>query len=125
MSARPSSYELKIIKILQKENIAFKREERIDKFWGSLYRMDFSIYLNGEKIFIEVDGEQHFKPVYGKAALIKQQEHDRRKNSFCLSNEIKLYRIPYWELKNINSFSDILQDKFLVQSKWHNDTIIP
>lgn len=87
--------------------------------------MDFSIYLNGEKIFIEVDGEQHFKSVYGKAALVKQQEHDRRKNSFCLSNEIKLYRIPYWELKNINSLSDILQDKFLVQSKWHNDTIIP
>lgn len=120
----PSSYELKIIKILQKENIPFKREERIDKFWGSLYRMDFTLLLDKEKIFIEVDGEQHFQPIYGKPTLLKQQEHDRRKNSFCLGNEIKLYRLPYWELDNINSLSDILQDKFLVHSKWHNDNIV-
>lgn len=120
-----STYELKIMKILHKENMAFERGERLTNFWGGLYRMDFTIYLNGEKIFIEVDGEQHFKPVYGKDALVKQKEHDRRKNSFCLSHGIKLYRIPHWELRNVNSLSDILQDKFLVRSKWHNDAIVP
>ena len=51
--------------------------------------------------YIEVDGEQHWKPVYGRQALLKQKEHDRRKNSYALANKIPLYRIPYWEIDNI------------------------
>ena len=34
---------------------------------------------------------------------------------------IPLYRIPYWEIKNIHKVEDIFVPKFLVKSKWHND----
>ena len=52
---------------------------------------------------------------------MKGQEHDRRKNSYCLANNSPLYRIPYWEIKNLKNPSDIFIDKFLVKSRWHND----
>lgn len=75
-------------------------------------------------IIIEVDGEQHFKPIYGRRALLKAQEHDRRKNQYCLANDIKLYRIPYWKLKSIHELKDIFNNDFLVKNYWHNDYLI-
>ena len=56
--------------------------------------------------------------------FLKQQENDRRKNSYCLANNISLYRIPYWDLNKIKTFNDILNKKYLVKSKWHNDNLI-
>jgi len=50
------------------------------------FRFDF--YLTKQNVLVEIDGEQHFKPVYGRAAFLKGQEHDRRKNSYCLANGI-------------------------------------
>ena len=55
--------------------------------------------------------------------FLKAQERDRKKNSYALSHNIPLYRIPYFEIENINTFQDILQDKFLVKDKWHCDNI--
>ena len=84
-----------------------------------LFRFDF--YLTGREVLVEVDGEQHFKPIYGRQNFLKGQEHDRQKNSYCLAKGIQLYRIPYWEIKNIHKVEDIFVPKFLVKSKWHND----
>ena len=73
-----------------------------------LFRFDF--YLQnycGRPVIVEVDGEQHFKPVYGRQAFLKGQEHDRQKNSYCLANDIPLYRIPYWEIRELKTASDI------------------
>ena len=57
-----------------------------------------------------------------KLSLNKQQGYDRRKNSYCLANNIKLYRLPYWDFDNnkIKNLSDIFLEKNLVKSKWHN-----
>lgn len=114
-----SSYEEKIIKILKKEKIDFIREKTFSDLRKGLFRFDF--YLDHQKILIEVDGEYHFKPIRGRAPLLKQQENDRRKNSYCLAHNIPLYRIPFWEIDSIKKFGDIIQDKFLVRDKWHND----
>ena len=57
----------------------------------------------------------------GRAKFLRQQENDRRKISYALANNIKMYIIPYWEKENIKNSQDIFQDKFLVKSKWHND----
>ena len=38
----------------------------------------------------------------GEEELKKQQNRDSIKTQYCLDNNIKLIRIPYWELKNIN-----------------------
>ena len=117
-----SKYEDSIIFVLKKDKIKFHREKTFSDLKHGLFRFDFYIQdLHGAPAIVEVDGEQHFKPIYGRQSFLKGQEHDRRKNSYCLANNISLYRVPYWEIKNIKSSSDIFSDKFLVKSRWHND----
>ena len=119
-----SNYEKCVIKILKKESISFEREKTFQDLKHGLFRFDFYIpNYQGRHLIIEVDGEQHFKPIYGRQSFLKGQEHDRRKNSYCLANNIELYRIPYWEVKNLKTFSDILSPNFLVTSRWHSDLL--
>ena len=59
-----------------------------------------------DNICIEFDGSQHFYPFddseYYKNEFVKLQLNDKIKNEYCLNNNIKLIRIPYTEIKNIN-----------------------
>lgn len=118
-----SKYEEKIITVLKKSHISFIREKSFEDLRGGKYRYDF--YVPSNKILIEVDGQYHFFPIQGRAALQKQKEHDRQKNAYALANKIKLYRIPYWDIDNgvINSSFDIFNKKYLVTTKWHNDNL--
>lgn len=119
-----SGYESQIISLLKASKIKFYREKTFSDLKHGLFRFDFYIFdLQGAPAIVEVDGEQHFKPIYGRQSFLKGQEHDRRKNSYCLANNIRLYRIPYWEIKNLNSAEDIFKDKFLVKTRWHNDQL--
>lgn len=124
---KTSSYEEKIIQLLKQANIKFQREKTFSDLKGGSFRYDF--YLPALNICIEVDGEQHFKQVNRfqktRTDLLKQKEHDRIKNSYCLAHNIPLYRIPYWEIKNLTIPSLLFQNKFKVTSKWHNDYLIP
>ena len=100
------------------------KEKTFKDLKHGLFRFDFYIKnYHGRSLLIEIDGEQHFKPIYGRQKFLKGQEHDRRKNSYCLANNIELYRIPYWEIKNIKTFEDALQPKFQVKNRWHNDLL--
>ena len=117
-----SKYEDSVIKILKEARIGFFREKTFSDLRHGLFRFDFYIpNLQGAPAIVEVDGEQHFKPIYGRQSFLKGQEHDRRKNSYCLANNIPLYRIPYWEIKNLRTANDIFKDEFLVKTRWHND----
>lgn len=118
-----SSYEEKILQILKKNRIKLIREKSYKNFYNGRYRYDF--YLPEQNILIEVDGEYHFKNIRGEKVLSKQQEHDRRKNNYAIANNIPLYRIPYWDINKLSSFSDITQEKYLVKSMWHNDDLKP
>lgn len=119
---RISSYEETILKILKLNNLDFVREKNFKDLKGGLYRFDF--FVKGrEPYLIEVDGEYHFHPIRGRAKFLRQKENDRRKNSYALAHNIPLYRIPYWEIKNIKSIEDIKCKCFLVTSKWHNDNL--
>ena len=124
---RMSKGEDTIIRLLRASNIKFEREKKKKNMRGGKFRYDF--YLPLYNILIEVEGEQHFKQVNVfqkfRSDFLKQQENDRRKNSYALANNIPLIRIPYWELDNLNNFSDLFQKKFLVVSKWHNDYLVP
>lgn len=58
---------------------------------------------------IEYDGLQHFKSVGfygGDEAYEKIQIRDRIKDQYCLTNGIKLIRIPYTEMANIETILD-------------------
>lgn len=121
-----SKYEDCVINILKEARISFFREKTFSDLKHGLFRFDFYIpNLQGAPAIVEVDGEQHFKPIYGRQAFLKGQEHDRRKNSYCLANNIPLYRIPYWEIKNLRTVDDIFKDEFLVKTRWHNDYLTP
>lgn len=122
-----SSYELKIMKILKQEKVAFEREVT---FKGLLspkrkpLRFDFYILKNKEQIIIEIDGEFHFSKIYkhstAEIEFQYRQEMDLRKNQFCLMNDIVLYRIPYTDISKVNSFSDMTNPKYRVKDKYHN-----
>lgn len=120
-----SNYEAHILRILLRERIMFEREKTYQDLKNGRFRFDY--YLPQLNILLEIDGEQHFHYVSkffrNRQDFLKAREHDRRKNSYCLANNIKLYRIPYWELKNINNSADIFNPKFLVRTRWHNDNI--
>lgn len=122
---KTSSLEEKIITILKKEKIKFQREKTYPDLKFGYYRFDF--LLPQHNLLIEVDGAQHYKfsKLFHKKRqdFLKAQERDRRKNSYALSHNIPLYRIPYFEIENINTFQDIIQDKFLVKDKWHCDNV--
>ena len=67
-----STYEEKIMDILQKEGIQFEREKTFSDLKQGKFRFDFYIYnLNGAPAIVEVDGEQHFKPIYGRQSFLK------------------------------------------------------
>lgn len=117
-----SKYEDIVMSILKQAKIKFQKEKTFSDLKHGLFRFDFYIpNLYSTPAIVEVDGEQHFKPVYGRQSFLKGQEHDRRKNSYCLANNIPLYRIPYWEIKNLRTIDDIFKDEFLVKTRWHND----
>lgn len=70
---------------------------------------DFAIFEEGQlKYLIEYDGIQHFKPKSFGSEKNKDKnfkllkESEEIKNKFCVENNIKLIRIPYFEFVNID-----------------------
>ena len=60
--------------------------------------LKFDISLKEYGVYIEYDGEQHFRPVEnwgGEDEFISVKQRDSIKNEFCSKNNIKLYRISY------------------------------
>ena len=120
---KASSYEEKVIQLLKQSGIKFQREKTFSDLKGGSFRYDF--YLPSRQCILEIDGQYHWKPIRGRAALLKQQEHDRIKNSYCLAHNIPLYRIPYWEMDKISNSFDLFKNQYRVSSKWHNDYLKP
>lgn len=72
----------------------------------SRYRLPFDFYLPNENICIEFDGEQHFKPCKrfgGRKEFEKIKKYDILKNEYCKNKKIKLIRIPFTSIKNIDN----------------------
>lgn len=105
--------ERAIQKILKQHKIPFECQYVVDGCNGNKKHplfFDFAIFRNNELwALIEFDGEQHYKPVelFGGLKFFQEQvERDQIKNLFCKENNIKLLRIPYHHLKNINLIFD-------------------
>ena len=119
-----SKYENKVMELLKASKISFYREKTFKDLRKGLFRFDFYLpSYQGHPIIIEVDGEQHFQPIYGRKAFLKGQEHDRQKNSYCLAHDIPLYRVPYWEIYQLKTIADIFTEAHLVKDRWHNDNL--
>lgn len=70
-------------------------------------KFDFAIFNNNNlKFLIEYDGEYHYYPITGELELRSQQKRDKMKNDYCLSNGIKLIRIPFWQFDKLEQILD-------------------
>lgn len=120
-----SSYEEKIIVLLKKAKLNFKREKTYKDLKKGKYRFDFEVYVGGAPVLIEVQGEQHHYQVKKfhktRREFLAQQERDRRKIRYCITHKIPLYVIPFWEVGNLRRASDIFQEKYLAKDMWKND----
>lgn len=63
-------------------------------------RPDFII--PDKKIWIEYDGEFHYRNIYNDDSFERLKTHDEMKDKYAKEHNWKLIRIPYWEFKNIN-----------------------
>lgn len=115
-----SHYENFIGDLLRKAHIDYQKEVSFTDLRGGRFRYDFST----PRGLIEVNGQQHYYEVWGgRNTLLKQQEHDRRKISYALANQIPLYLIPFWDINSLTSAADLFQDKYLAKTRWHNDEV--
>lgn len=101
-SQKESSGEKQIREFLESNDIKFIQEKRFldckDK-----KPLPFDFYLPLYNMCIEFDGKHHFHNIYGDNALHTTQFHDKIKDDYCLSHNIGMVRIPYWEGNNIDS----------------------
>lgn len=102
-----SNGETLIAKYLDAHNIQYKREYQFTDLFvvqGFPLRFDFAIFNEDQLIgLIEFDGIQHFK-ISGwntPERFQRTQYRDQLKNDYCKQHNIKLYRISYQELLNI------------------------
>jgi hypothetical protein len=65
----------------------------------------FDFYLYELSTIIEYDGEHHFieNKYFGIGNLKYVKHNDEIKNKYCISNSIKLVRIPYYDYNKIES----------------------
>lgn len=108
---KKSKGEIVIAKFLTEHNILFHKEF----VFPNLLNSRFDFYLPQYQIAIEYDGEQHFKaiePWGGEEQLINTQNRDEIKNQYCIDNNIKLFRIPYYDFDLINQILyEIFEEK--------------
>lgn len=105
-----SKGEIKIINFLEKNNFKYNHQY---KFNGckNKQKLPFDFYLLNYNICIEYDGKQHFEPVQFKGSSLEDalirfeitKINDQIKTDYCLNNNIKLIRIPYWDFKSIEA----------------------
>lgn len=100
-----SKGEEKIASLLKENNIVFEREKTFENciFPDSNRKAKFDFFVSN-KYLIEYDGIQHFQQSgwSTKDRLFYTKNHDNFKNEWCLKNNIKLIRIPYTILKDLN-----------------------
>ena len=118
-----SDFEQLVARLLKQAGVSFQQEKIFKDCYNGYYRYDF--YLPQDNIILELNGLQHYEytKIFHKkrSDFTKAQERDRRKISYCLANNIKMYIIPYWEKDNLKNVKDLFQEKFLAKSKFHND----
>lgn len=109
-----SKGEKKVIKYLKKKNIDFIHQWLDHHCKPNTRRLVFDFMLPAERVIIEYDGEQHFKPKFktknfekGIERLRQIQFNDSYKNMWAKENNYKMIRIKY------NENIVVVLDKFL------------
>ncbi len=109
---RCSKGEREVREYLTELSIIFKEQKTFDDLRDQrLLSFDFFFEIEGIKIAIEYDGEQHFRSVDifgGERTFEAGKRHDKQKSQYCLDNGINLIRIGFDQ-----DTTDILDSFFL------------
>lgn len=101
---RKSIGETKIKNLLTENNIFFETEKVMFQYDNNVKaNAKFDFYVNNQYL-IEYDGTTHYIPIGGwnnEESIKAQQDRDKKKNKWCLENNIPLIRIPYTHLKDL------------------------
>jgi len=103
-TCKQSVGEKKISKFLEKNKIMFESEKKFEGCKNKNHLL-FDFYIPKQNILIEYDGKQHFKPIDffgGVQGFTNQKNNDKLKNKFAKEKGIKLLRIPYYDIDNID-----------------------
>ena len=95
-----SKGELFIKNILDKNNIRYEKEYKIDdsKYWDNIIRVDFAVQYDNKLHFIEYNGIQHYIPIDyfgGELRFNQQKNRDNQLRLYCKDKNIPLFEIKY------------------------------
>ena len=123
--------EYQISQILDENHIFYQHDIVLPELYaetGRRLRFDFIIYDNDLITpirMIEFDGRQHTsgsEAIWSNSDSIEViKERDNIKNTFCITHNYPLVRIPYTKLNNI-TIDDLLGDQYLVKGDDFSDT---
>jgi very-short-patch-repair endonuclease len=86
-----------LIKYFKQHEIPFKTQQRIE--WDGVCVFDF--YLPTYDLFLEFDGNIHFKNTF-YSTFENIHKRDKRKDEYICSQNKKLFRLHYQDLESIN-----------------------
>jgi len=112
-----STGERAVSEFLTANNIAYIPQATFNEC-RRINPLRFDFYIPSCNTIIEYDGEQHFYPVFpfdgteeDRICCFNECKiRDEIKNKYCIENDIRLIRIPYWDYGNINQ---ILEKEFV------------
>mgnify|MGYP005750559205 CR=1 FL=1 len=107
----------KIIKVLELHGVKYKVEYKFnDCISEKPLPFDFAIFNNNDNLvfLMEYDGQHHYEPVRFNGISLdraivnfhRTKKHDQIKDNYCLTNDIKLYRLSYQD-------ENVLQEKVI------------
>jgi hypothetical protein len=104
---KSSKGEMQVRQVLVENHIAFLEQHRFNDCRGKL-PLPFDFYLPELNTCIEYDGEGHYRPIQRNSVVdlevfAKSKSYDDIKTNYCAKNGIRLIRIPFWQLKEIES----------------------
>lgn len=96
---RMSEPEKEIFDFLVANKIEFEIEFTFDDLKNKApLRFDFKIKIDKISFFLlEYDGQQHYVGSYSDSEFSSLRVRDKMKDDYCMENDIRLLRIPYWE----------------------------
>lgn len=109
---KESKGEVFVSKFLEKNGIPYTREATNKAIPKLPHRMSYDFLLHENRVLIEYQGIQHYKPVDvfgGQESYERQQENDAVKRKFAKDNGYHLIEVPYTE-NTFDKVSKFLQD---------------
>lgn len=118
-----SKGEARVASFLKREKIFYLREKEFSDLINPVTKrkLRFDFYLPDLNTCIEYDGVQHVKSVKvmgGEVAFAYRKLRDKIKDDYCERKKIRLIRIPYDKLFDLDNILDPLI--FLVKTTLNN-----